>query len=313
MEQNIREVARLIKAMDRHLRNDLLKEKQVWSSENFARHQDGVSVMWALDEHVRAMIYSMLSAGRVWATVEEKKGKIEEIFFNFDAERIIAEPPKKLEQKIKDISCGNRRIKHQMKALRGNIEKLKSFAKQCGSIEAYYQQYVEKDPSYESLVRALCSKENRMVELGVPLISEYLRNIGYDILKPDTHIKRILGNKILACSEHEIVPDFDVFKIIAKLARESDMPAAEIDYILWAYCADNYGAICTVKKPKCKCCVARDHCNRQTIVKGVNMAVIATKELLKDHPNNQDIANLGEHLEAANKVIVTLCENTRYL
>ena len=84
------------------------------------------------------------------------------------------------------------------------------------------------------------------------------KNVGYDIAKPDRHIRRILGSKALGCSTHEVVPIFETFDIVAALAQEMNRPAAEVDYILWAYCAKGYGAICTVKNPKCKLCVVKN-------------------------------------------------------
>lgn len=99
--------------------------------------------------------------------------------------------------------------------------------------------------------------------MAEPLTAEYLKNVGYDIAKPDRHIRRILGSTALGCSNHEIVPIFEAFDIVAALAKELNRPAAEVDYILWSYCANGHGEICTVKNPKCAICVANNCCNHQ--------------------------------------------------
>ena len=80
-------------------------------------------------------------------------------------------------------------------------------------------------------------------KFGEALITEYLKNVGYDIAKPDRHIRRILGRNILDCSEHENAPAYEAIDIVAAIARQLNRPAAEVDYILWAYCAKNYGEI----------------------------------------------------------------------
>ena len=96
--------------------------------------------------------------------------------------------------------------------------------------------------------------------MDVALVSEYLRNVGYDIPKPDRHIRRILGSKMLACSEHEDVPVYEVFDIVAGLAEASGRKQAEVDYILWSYCADGFGGICKKENPKCELCTVQQYC-----------------------------------------------------
>lgn len=99
--------------------------------------------------------------------------------------------------------------------------------------------------------------------MGEALTAEYLRNVGYDISKPDRHIRRILGSKYLGCSECEIVPIFEAFDIVAEIAEELNKSVAEVDYILWSYCAKDYGEICTKNKPKCDICAIKCYCNKE--------------------------------------------------
>jgi len=50
-------------------------------------------------------------------------------------------------------------------------------------------------------------------------------------------------------------------KIIEYMGEKSGKTAGEIDRIIWSYCADGKGEICT-KSPKCNICVVKDGCNR---------------------------------------------------
>ena len=86
--------------------------------------------------------------------------------------------------------------------------------------------------------------------------------VGYSIAKPDRHICRILGADCLACSDKKTVPAFEAIDIVAAIAAELQKSAAEVDYILWSYCAKGYGAVCTLQSPKCEICVAKKHCRR---------------------------------------------------
>jgi endonuclease III len=265
MVNNIREVAQAVIRMDEHLRNDLLKnqEGRLWENTNQVdRRKRGDK--FSLTEHIRAMILSMLSSERGWAAIDENMERINEIFFGYAAERILSTPPEHFENEIKRISCGNRQIKFQMQALKGNIEKLKEFEAKAGSVDDYYNQLIGNDVSVKKLVRSLSdhNSKNKLARLEVPLVSEYLRHVGYDLPKPDRHICRVLGSKVLACSNKEVATVFEVFDIIAEIAVATNKSAAEVDYILWSYCADGYGAICTVKNPKCDKCVAKEICSK---------------------------------------------------
>lgn len=153
-----------------------------------------------------------------------------------------------------------------MKALlEKNIPKLMTYEHEYGSVENHYQFYAAKDGSYEDLIKALSDgkSEDKMVQLGFALSCEYLRNVGYDIPKPDRHIRRILGKDYLDLSEKQPVAEKKAFDIIIDLAKELNKPVAEVDYILWSYCAKGYGEICVKDKNKSKCgeCVVKEYCN----------------------------------------------------
>ena len=92
-------------------------------------------------------------------------------------------------------------------------------------------------------------------------LKEMAMSYGYDISKPDRHICRILGSKNLGCSDSEITSIYEAFDIVAEIAKVLEKHTAEVDYILWSYCANGYGEICTVNKPNCDICVGKENCN----------------------------------------------------
>ena len=259
MENNIKNAAEAVRRMDEHLRNDIMKDKEGWgnTAQLDKRRQGGV---FTLSDHIRGMVLAMLSSNRPWEPIEENMGKIDKIFFDYDAKKIMAESPDNLVANITNIKCGNKRIKFQMEALKGNIEKLIKFETESGSIDEYYKKLNKNDISFITLVKLLSgNKETKLNELGEALVCEYLRHLGYDLPKPDRHILRIFGNKMLACSEKEEAGIWEVFDIIAKIAKEIGKSSAEVDYILWSYCTK----ICTIKKdPKCSECVAKEFCKK---------------------------------------------------
>ena len=280
MNDNIRNAANSVLAMDNHLRNDLLKkdgklqEKKLWEN-TFIKHQIDRRKQggtFSIEDHIRAMVYSMLSSGISWQRVEggidNDTGKsipIDEIFHQYSVEKIMQFSPEELRDKIKELHCASLQTLAQMKALlKANIPKLLAIEEQHCSIDNFYQHFINADPSLNTLVLVLSEKNSKynLSQMGEALTAEYLRNVGYDISKPDRHIRRILGSKYLGCSEFEIVPIYEAFDIVAEIAAELGKPVAKVDYILWSYCANGYGEICTLNKPKCENCVAKEYCNR---------------------------------------------------
>lgn len=168
-----------------------------------------------------------------------------------------------MSNEIQKLHCASPYTAIQMQALiHTNIPKLIQLEKEHGSIDAFYQKSINEDSTLKALVKLLSAPHSgyKLAQMGEALVAEYLKNVGYDIAKPDRHIRRILGSKILGCSAHEVVPIFEAFDIVAALAKELNRPAAEVDYILWSYCANGYGKICTSKNPKCDICVANKCC-----------------------------------------------------
>lgn len=280
MARNICEIAEFVVQMDKQLRNDLfvkngvLQEKKLWEN-TYIKHQlnkRNEGGTFTKNDHIRAMVYSMLSSGIVWERVEKdidiKTGRIkpiDDIFHNYDVDYILHCNPDQLADEIKNLCCASQSTRKQMKALVSqNIYKLIKYEKEYGSIDSYYKKFIEQDKTLKILVEQLADSksENKFEEMAEALVAEYLKNVGYDIAKPDRHIRRILGSKILGCSEYEEVPVYEAFDIVAEIAQEINKPVAEVDYILWSYCANGYGEICTSKNPKCDKCVAKSVCKK---------------------------------------------------
>lgn len=276
---NLHEICCVIEQMDLHLRTALLKEddgsvskKKLWEY-TYIRHQIDKRKsgdVFSINDHIRAMVYSMLSSGTSWKRLEEgidiESGKIipiDRIFCDYDVNQILQFKPEQLRDLLKEQHFASQYTVKQMQALlEVNIPKLMFICEQYHSIDEYYQTYIETDRSLKSLITTLSEidSKNKLKQMDTALVCEYLRNVGYDVPKPDRHIRRILGRDILGCSDKEIVPVYEVFDIISAISTDMNKSSAEVDYILWSYCADGYGEICTKKNPKCSKCIASEKC-----------------------------------------------------
>lgn len=276
MNNQMKKAADAVLLMEQYLKENLvdengnLQEQKLWENtyiaKQIAKRKNGG--IFSMEDHIRAMVYSMLSAMREWKPIEVHiaTGEIDEIFCQYDAVKLLQCKPEKLSGDIKGIRCGSQLTDKQMEALvHTNIKKLVELEERYGSIDTFYQRNIEEDPTVMTLVSLLsgAGSKFKLEQMGEALVAEYLRNVGYDIAKPDSHIQRILGSEILGCSNKKEVPVYEAFDMVAEIARELNKPVAEVDYILWSYCANRYGEVCTSDERNCEKCVIKQYCGKK--------------------------------------------------
>lgn len=290
-----KEQADIICKMDEQLRNILSADK-LWENTYIKRQIDkrNENGSFSINDHIRAIVYSMLSGGTAWDRVaketDSKTGyitSVDKIFRDYNPKELLKCSPEQLQEELKEIRLTSRYTSAQISALLDvNIPKLMEWEKEYKTVDNYYQRYMESDCGLVapgiSLVKALSAPDSKykLAQMGEALVCEYLRNIGYDFPKPDRHICRILGRDSLTFSTNVEVPRLQAFQIIFKLAKLVGKSVAETDYILWSYCATGYGEICTVDKPVCDVCVASKQCRKQT---GDVLNVLKSKLLLDSY------------------------------
>ncbi len=305
------ERAAVICKMDEHLRvmlqenPDKLWENTFINRQIVKRNNNG---LFSVSDHIRAMAYSMLSGGQAWNKyVKEADAEtkcitgVDRIFHDYKPTELLECTPKQLFKELQEIHLEPRFGLAPIEALLYvNVPKLLKLEKEYGSIDNYYCKYIQIgiDHKYVVTARPLIetlsnSKSvNKLEQMGIPLVCEYLRNVGYDLPKPDTHIRRILGRDILGFSTSREVSEYRAIEIVYKIAKVAHKSVAETDYILWSYCSDGYGEICTSANPKCDKCVAMGQCRKHmddavTMLK--NKYVLASHYKLKENDGVSEI------------------------
>ena len=146
--------------------------------------------------------------------------------------------------------------KAQMEALADNVRTFQHIEEEFGSIDAFIT-----SESTDRIVEKLSSRTSpyKLKMMGEALVWEYLRNVGIDGAKPDTHLRRFLGADRMGTGEHSPATLSEVNSQISKLSEETNMSKVEIDNLIWSFCADGYGEVCTAT-PHCKVCPIKDRC-----------------------------------------------------
>lgn len=106
--------------------------------------------VFTLADHIRGMVYAMLSSGISWKQVEggidEATGQIialDEILFNYEIDKLLSANPGDLRDKIKAHGWASQSTLKQMTGLiHTNIQKLMEFQEKSGSIDAYYPRWL---------------------------------------------------------------------------------------------------------------------------------------------------------------------------
>ncbi len=211
-----------------------------------------------LREHVWALLASQLSNQRPWKPIAQKEEQIRKVFFDYDPGALQRADPESLEAEICSISCGNRRIRKQMRALRENIATLRRIEKDFGGLD----NFVTSDDPHQIALQLSEPGPYKLKEVGYPLALEYLKNVGLRAGKPDVHVLRILGPGRLAYFNHA-PSEREASELLARLAAVAGVNTIYLDNLLWLLCAKDYGEVCGAT-PRCPVCALRASCQYPT-------------------------------------------------
>jgi hypothetical protein len=329
VKHNSEDIYRMIEQMDNHLRTELLKkddkvqEEKLWENTYIKRQIDkrkdgGV---FTVSDHIRAVVYSLLSGGHGWAKYAKEMDIqtgcipcVDSIFHDYSPIELLKCSPFQLYEELQKIHLAPRFGTAPIeKLITVNIPKLLKLEEEYGTVDNYYQKYIQEGINrhppapVKPLIEALSDAESndKLEQMGIPLVCEYLRNVGYDLPKPDTHICRILGSEILGFSTSKEVSEYKSIEIIFEIAKVAKKSVAETDYILWSYCSNGYGEICTSKNPKCNVCVAVGLCRNHE--KNV-VTEIKNRLLLNSHFKIKEYDDVSRIIcKASDTIYSSLC------
>lgn len=207
------------------------------------------------DDNIKGLVYAFLGNQKKWKEIAPKLKDIDELFFQYDKDKILSKPAEYFYNGILALKCGNMSTKRQMDSLAYDIHVLEKIEKDYGSLDKFYETY----PA-DRIARIISSGKYKLKYIGYPLAWEFLRHVGIDGGKPDLHMRRILGNDRLGYSNSSIASEIEVIKIFDNMSKNTGYLKSYLDIVLWSYCADGYGEICTAN-PKCNRCVIKEFCN----------------------------------------------------
>ena len=146
---------------------------------------------WSDAEVFEGLLLAVLSSDTDWSKVEGVRAELPDLFSGFClewyAERRDSEIPGRFVPWFKARKAGSRALRRGLVDLIHAARKLLEHRRAHGTAEDYFTSLMDRcggDPKRAALSLG-CPGEYKLPSLGVPLAAEALKNLGFDVAKPD--------------------------------------------------------------------------------------------------------------------------------
>ena len=156
---------------------------------------------WTDAEVFKALLAAVLSAVTDWSKVESllRSPQMRTRFVGYDFCAFTAVSDVEIEDLVRwleEHGAGSQNRRDSLRRLRQSACRLFEWSKEHGSAESYFRAAVgqpDGDPKLAALKLGGGSGRWKLPGLGVALAAEVLRNLGFDLAKPDRHVSRSFG------------------------------------------------------------------------------------------------------------------------
>ena len=211
---------------------------------------------WSDDEIFEGLLRSVLSNNTDWARVETVLPELSNVFNGLSLKSYANLPKEEVGSRIvpwfKKRRAGSNTLRRSLEYLIQASQILLAWSIKYGSAEKYFlglMQHAQGDPKRAAIKMGSCSSQYKLPAFGVALAAEALRNIGFDLAKPDRHILRSVG--AFGLMEFSRWVDrsgtkppnpttaelFESMAIIEKLAISAGEYTSLVDNAIWMTCA----------------------------------------------------------------------------
>jgi len=145
-------------------------------------------------------VKAVLSSNTDWTKIERILPELTQIFRDFDLHYYSSLSAGDVENHVhiwfKDKNADSQTLKANLKYLVNAAQKLESFSKEHGSLEDLISHMMvenNNDPILLATQFGSYKSRFKLPGVGIPIAAEALKNIGFDVAKPDRHINRAVG------------------------------------------------------------------------------------------------------------------------
>lgn len=208
---------------------------------------------------LEGIVKAVLSNSTDWSRVQRVLPELRNRFFNFDLAKYANATTDDIERIVawfQSHKSGSMTLKQDLIRLISTAKKLNAHATtERASADHYFSQVLNSANGDVVLATRMLGEENiaggfKLPGLGIPLAAEAMKNLGYDVAKPDRHICRALacfglltfknwkdrsGTKSpTSVSTQEL---FRAMRVMEYFAWSIGEPVSYVDQVLWLLCA----------------------------------------------------------------------------
>ena len=211
---------------------------------------------WSDDEIFKGLLLAVLSSNADWSKIERIQADLAELFSGFSLGAYAELPPCEVGDRILpwflDQKAGSVTLKRNLINLTGTARLLAKHSSIHGSAESYFTALVREldgDPKQAAL-RLGSPGEYKLPAFGVAVAAEALKNLGFDVAKPDRHVIRAMASFGLVAVRKwpdrnpRAAPSLSSKKsLLAVMEAVQDIAAAAgthvvtVDNAIWLLCA----------------------------------------------------------------------------
>ena len=211
---------------------------------------------WSDDETFKGLLLAVLSNNTDWSKVERIQADLAELFSGFSLKSYAELPAWVVGERILPWflarKAGSVTLRRDLVNLIGAARILFEHSCVHGSAESYFTSLVRQldgDPKQAAL-RLGSPGKDKLPALGVALAAEALKNLGFDVAKPDRHVKRAVASfGLVACndwpgSNERAAPSFSsgmshlaIMEAVQDIATAAGTPVVMVDNAIWMLCA----------------------------------------------------------------------------
>jgi endonuclease III len=211
---------------------------------------------WSDNKVFESFVRSILSANTDWSKVEGVLPDLFTLLHDFSLSWYAALSPIDVERTLvpwfKQRGADSKLLGQNLRLLIKSAARLGDISQHYGSLESYLAHLSVQHNGDPKAVAAALGEERSPAKLpgfGVALAAESLKNVGYDVSKPDTHINRAMGSfglvqfanwhdrknfKTPLTGKYELRT---VMQVMEKWALELSFPVTFLDNAVWLLCA----------------------------------------------------------------------------
>ena len=201
------------------------------------------------------ILLGILSNNTDWRKIKKLQNELKYKFNNFDLKLYSENSEEYITDTIVPWFIGNKSgsltLKKDLHNLIYTSKILSNYSNEYGSADQYFTNALAESNNdvIELAILIGTNTKWKLKGFGVPLAAEALRNIGYNISKPDRHILRAVGSLKLVNFEkwnnttERNAPPPTISNIrkamiaVDKLAKENNEETTFVDSVIWTACA----------------------------------------------------------------------------